>query len=77
MATEPGSSGFASGNPSNLTDKLSVAAGEAKSRAADLGRKADSADQARSSAAAGRAPQQGRLRMARMKACTGAQLSHR
>jgi ElaB/YqjD/DUF883 family membrane-anchored ribosome-binding protein len=54
MATEPGSSGFASGNPSNLTDKLSVAAGEAKSRAADLGRKAaESADQARSSAAAG------------------------
>ena len=54
MATEPGSSGFASGNPSNLTDKLSAAATEGKARAAELGRKgADTADQARSSAAAG------------------------
>ena len=54
MATETGSSGFASGNPSNLTDKLSAAATEGKARAAELGRKAaDTADQARSSTAAG------------------------
>jgi hypothetical protein len=47
MATETGSSGFASGNPSNLTDKLSAAATEGRVRAAG------SIDQARSSAAAG------------------------
>ena len=53
MAIES-TSGFASGNPSNLNEKLSAAATEAKSRAADLGRKVtDTADQARSSAAAG------------------------
>jgi hypothetical protein len=53
MATEPGSSDFASGNPSKPTDGLSAATGE-KVRAADLGRKAaDTVDQARSSVAAG------------------------
>jgi ElaB/YqjD/DUF883 family membrane-anchored ribosome-binding protein len=47
-------SGFASGNPSNLHDTLSAGATDAKSRAAELGRKGtETADQARSSAAAG------------------------
>ena len=47
-------SDFAPANPQNLHDKLSAAAAEAKSRAAELGRKVtDTADQARSSAAAG------------------------
>jgi ElaB/YqjD/DUF883 family membrane-anchored ribosome-binding protein len=53
MATES-TSGFASGNPSNLHDKVSAAAHEAKSRATDLGRKvSDTADQVRANAAAG------------------------
>jgi ElaB/YqjD/DUF883 family membrane-anchored ribosome-binding protein len=54
MATESGSSGFASGNAPNLGDKLSAAAAEGKARAGEMGRKAaDSADQVRSAAAAG------------------------
>jgi ElaB/YqjD/DUF883 family membrane-anchored ribosome-binding protein len=53
MATESGSSGFASGSP-NFNEKVSVAGSEAKGRGADLGRKVtDAADQARSNAAAG------------------------
>jgi ElaB/YqjD/DUF883 family membrane-anchored ribosome-binding protein len=53
MATES-PSGFASGNPSNVSDKVAAAANEAKSRAADLGRKvSDTADHARANAAAG------------------------
>jgi hypothetical protein len=54
MATEPGSSGFPTGNPPNLTDKLSAAATEGKARAAELGRKVtDSADRVRISTADG------------------------
>jgi ElaB/YqjD/DUF883 family membrane-anchored ribosome-binding protein len=53
MATES-TSGFASGNPSNLRDKVAAADHEAKSRATDLGREvSDTADQARANAAAG------------------------
>jgi ElaB/YqjD/DUF883 family membrane-anchored ribosome-binding protein len=53
MATES-TPGFASGNPSDLRDKVSVAAHEAKSRAADLGRRvSDTAGQARANAAVG------------------------
>src|SRR5580704_5888145 len=52
MATEPGPSAVPSGNPPNLTDKLSAAATEGKPRAADQGRRAaDSADQMRESGA--------------------------
>lgn len=52
MATEAGSSDFASGNPSNPTDRLSTTGG--KAHAADLGRKvADTVDQAGSSMATG------------------------
>lgn len=50
MPNESNSTGFASGNAG---DKLSAAASEAKARIADLGWKAaDTADQARSAAAA-------------------------
>jgi ElaB/YqjD/DUF883 family membrane-anchored ribosome-binding protein len=53
MPTES-TSGFASGNPSNLRDKVAAAVHEANSRATDLGRKvSDTADQARANAAAG------------------------
>ena len=47
MAQEPTSSGFASGTPSGFNERLSAAASEAKARAADT------ADQARSTVAAG------------------------
>jgi hypothetical protein len=52
MATEPGPSGVPSGNPPNLTDKLSAVATEGKPRATDQGRgTADSGDQMRESGA--------------------------
>lgn len=54
MATESGSSGFAPGSSPNLSERVSAVAGEAKARAADLGRKVtDTTDQARSKAAGG------------------------
>jgi ElaB/YqjD/DUF883 family membrane-anchored ribosome-binding protein len=54
MENESGTPGFASGSPSNLGDRLSSAAGDAKARVAGVGRKAaDVADRARSSASAG------------------------
>jgi ElaB/YqjD/DUF883 family membrane-anchored ribosome-binding protein len=53
MANAPSSSDFSPGPPS-FNDKLSSAATEAKSKAADLGRKAaDTVDQARPATAAG------------------------
>jgi len=50
MVTEPGSSGFASGNPSNFSDKISTAASAIENGASDGARRAQRAAHATASA---------------------------